>query len=117
MTNYFYVRGVSFRQEEVDKCEASDAVLLEPEPDNKFDPNAIKVVLCKAEGHFHIGYVPRELTEYLREDPPFCPKIYYKGPTPDGGTVVQVSYLSDLPLPRQSKVKIPVDPDSNPVEK
>ena len=40
-----------------------DAVVLEPEPDNTFDPNAIKVL----KKGIHVGYVPRTQTEALLE--------------------------------------------------
>ena len=42
------------------------------EPDNKHDPNAIKVVV---ENDLHIGYVPKHQTEYFKEfsDGLVCP--------------------------------------------
>ena len=41
--NIFWVRGVHYRQEECIKVSAADPVLLEREPDNRFDANAVMV--------------------------------------------------------------------------
>lgn len=40
-----------------------DHVLLVPEPDNKFDPNAIKVLW----DGIHLGYVPKTETATVRQ--------------------------------------------------
>ncbi len=57
------VAGVSFRQEEVKKVQLDDKVELELEPNNPYDPNAIKVIIG---GHW-VGYVPRSLTYMFHE--------------------------------------------------
>lgn len=45
-----------------------ESVSLEKEDDNKYDRNAIKVMLKDAGGEsHHIGYIPREYCEKLRE--------------------------------------------------
>ena len=41
-------------------CADADAILM-PEPDNKFDPEAVKVVVPLDNGQpFHIGYLPKD---------------------------------------------------------
>jgi hypothetical protein len=56
----FEVAGVRYRQEafETAQVKKGDVVELQPEPTNKFDANAIKVV---KDGH-HIGYIPKMFT-------------------------------------------------------
>ncbi len=52
-----HVAGVKFRPgaaEQIDALQERTAVRLEPEPMNRFDPHAIKVMLAGV----HVGYVP-----------------------------------------------------------
>lgn len=61
--------------DDVKKCKdliaINDKLLLELEPENKFDTNAIKVILHKNGRNYHLGYVPRyyttELAKLLKE--------------------------------------------------
>ena len=70
----FDVAGIRHRKtslKQLEKYLKVDAkVLLEVEPDNEFDSNAIKVVLPIGDERCHIGYVPRyysrELVQYAR---------------------------------------------------
>lgn len=60
----FYIAGVQFRsardKEALLNVNEGDELFLEPEPENKFDPNAIKIV---DEGNsFHFGYVPKKFS-------------------------------------------------------
>src|SRR5215475_2548711 len=55
-----HVAGVSFRQRAVAHVREGERLLLEREPTNKHDENAIKV--CRLDGE-HIGYLPREVAE------------------------------------------------------
>lgn len=48
------VAGVSYRQQQVKLCQLGDDVLLEPEPTNPADPNAVKVLVRNS----MIGYIP-----------------------------------------------------------
>jgi hypothetical protein len=48
------VAGVTYRRAAIEKMTSSTAILV-PEPDNKHDPNAIRVEV----GGQHVGYVPR----------------------------------------------------------
>lgn len=56
MKKSFFAAGVQFRPTKgiVEGLEEGTNLTLEPEPDNKFDPNAIKVMY----GTEHLGYVP-----------------------------------------------------------
>lgn len=53
-----------------DKIRINDKLLLELEPENKYDKNSIKVILNKQGNKYHLGYVPRyystELTDLLK---------------------------------------------------
>lgn len=45
-------------------CATADAVLI-PEPTNKYDPDAIMVMVpLVSGGAFHIGYVPKDATHF-----------------------------------------------------
>ena len=56
---------------DVKKCinliKVNDKLLLELEPENTYDPNAIKVILEKNGKKYHLGYVPRYYAEYLSD--------------------------------------------------
>jgi len=61
------LRGLSFRQID-DKAffntlSERDGLLIEREPHNQFDPNAIKVM--SPDGVYHIGYVAKEVAVEL----------------------------------------------------
>ena len=63
MRRSFYVAGVQFRPKEdiakvLGTMKANDTLVLEPEPLNKFDPNAVKII----QGEFFIGYVPKKFS-------------------------------------------------------
>ena len=63
---------------------------LEAEPDNAYDPNAIKVLAV--DGH-HVGYVPKDMTADVRKYATLpCPCFCYIGE--NGGT-----YFSDCYIP------------------
>lgn len=54
---------------DVEECknliEINDKLSLELEPENKFDSNAIKVILRKNGNNYHLGYVPRYYSSEL----------------------------------------------------
>lgn len=61
----FFAAGVQFRREykeNMDRIATGDVVMLHPEPDNKHDPGAIKLMWYDNENgdHKHIGYVPKD---------------------------------------------------------
>ena len=66
MNRSFYIAGVQFRPKDIisnamKAMSKDDYLKLEPEPTNKFDPNAIKIVF---EGDF-IGYVPKKFSSEI----------------------------------------------------
>lgn len=68
----FSVKGLSFRTS-VDQTFAAhisigDYIVLEPEPDNIYDENAIKILYI---GH-HIGYVEKNVARYLSLGREYC---------------------------------------------
>jgi HIRAN domain len=63
-TLVFRVAGVTFdnRQATIARLRGDEPVRVVPEPTNKFDPNALAVLVAVAPGDVrHVGYVPREL--------------------------------------------------------
>lgn len=64
------VAGTSFRQDALEKCPRDEKITakLKPEPTNKHDRNAVKVMI----GKNFIGYVPRThssiVSGWIRED-------------------------------------------------
>ena len=92
-----------------------------PEPDNEFDPNAIKVMVHRGggppttlEGAEHVGYVPRELCvvfkEMLDRDACWGPRVYRvwnkRGQEGQGVCVV---FHSDILLPRADRKRTKVE--------
>lgn len=68
MRHIINVAGVIFRPRDVKDLIRSDVdigtmLTLEREPDNKHDPNAIKLLF----NDVHIGYVPRDVAEDVAE--------------------------------------------------
>ena len=59
-------------KENYELIKENDKLLLELEPDNQYDKNAIKVILCKNNKKYKLGYVPRyyasELTSILKNN-------------------------------------------------
>lgn len=64
----FPIRGAYYRGQEVldliDTFEENTELTLEREPENEYDPFAIKILY---EG-IHLGYVPKEMAAYLDLD-------------------------------------------------
>lgn len=59
----FYIAGWKYRQN-IENYLGEFVADLVPEPRNKYDKNAIKIVACR-DGH-HVGYVPANLTSTIR---------------------------------------------------
>lgn len=59
----FRVAGVFYRAEvsNFKQLQIGDELALEPEPSNRYDQDAIKVLF----GGNHIGYVPKDSTQYI----------------------------------------------------
>lgn len=95
MQLHAYVKGNYFRpasaKEVFNELQDGDTLILEPEPTNQYDPNAIKVIEPES-GEF-IGYIQKELSpsvaELLAEGPVTCTVYSLMGGclvevTPDG---------------------------------
>jgi len=58
------LRGVGFRGPDITNIvrllEPGDLMSIEPEFDNKYDPNAIKVILTQGEDEHFLGYIGKE---------------------------------------------------------
>lgn len=60
MHHVTYIAGLKFRPGAAERATGlpeDHELQLEPEPTNRYDPNAVKV----CDGDFHLGYVPRDL--------------------------------------------------------
>lgn len=59
--------GVTFenRQETIARLSSGEPCQLIPEPENQFDKNAIAVFVTLDGEPAHIGYVPRQLAEWI----------------------------------------------------
>ena len=72
----FPIAGLSHRKN-IDNYFGECVGTLEAEPTNEYDPNAIKVLA--ADGH-HVGYVPMDQTQYVRNFATLpCPCYIYIG--------------------------------------
>lgn len=60
----FNIAGIS-HHDNVDNYLGEFKGILEEEPTNKYDPNAIKILA--ADGH-HVGYVPKDMTKEVRDN-------------------------------------------------
>lgn len=63
----FVVKGVTFdgRQETIKRLTGREPVRIFPEPENKFDANAL-AVKCVYDGEIrHVGYVPKEMASTI----------------------------------------------------
>ena len=60
---YVKVAGVTFegRQEYLKALLGDEPVKIVPEPDNKFDPNALAVHIAVNGSVLHCGYIPKDL--------------------------------------------------------
>ena len=72
----FNIAGLSHR-DNIDNYLGECVGTLEPEPTNEYDPNAIKVIAH--DGH-HVGYVPMDQTQHVRNFTTLpCPCYIYIG--------------------------------------
>ncbi len=53
------------RQAILGKLRGNEPTRIVPEPDNKFDPNALAVHIATADGVRHVGFVPRDLAKQI----------------------------------------------------
>jgi hypothetical protein len=72
----FSIAGISFR-DNIDEYLGESVGVLEAEPTNQYDANAIKILA--ANGH-HVGYVPKDMTSEVRQVSHLpCPCFFYIG--------------------------------------
>jgi hypothetical protein len=70
MSRKFYLAGVQFRPssalDAIKSLSEGDELILDPEPDNKYDPNAVRVMYDYEVGdeatREHLGYVPKKFS-------------------------------------------------------
>ena len=114
MEQFLWVRGVHYKQEQVDQVEEGDPVLFEEDPDNPQDPNAIRVLVMRQGKILHVGFVPAELCSSLKSyisgtergggRPGYWNATISRKETRDDLWVLQVQFELDGFLPRQSSV-------------
>lgn len=67
-----HIAGIPHRKPDLSKLTVGEEVRLVPEPDNKFDPNAIRVfVKASTDLPVHLGYIPKDKTSAFKTLP-FC---------------------------------------------
>ena len=87
----FNIAGMSHR-DNIDEYLGEFKGALEAEPDNAYDPNAIKVL---ASDGYHVGYVPKDMTAEVRKVATLpCPCFFYIGKR-------NGIYFSDCYVPRK----------------
>jgi hypothetical protein len=68
MNRVFYIAGVQFRpavevRKAAEQIKVGDLLVLAPEPTNKYDPNAIKILVGDGTGNgTFLGYVPKKFS-------------------------------------------------------
>ncbi|MFA5037908.1 MAG: HIRAN domain-containing protein [Candidatus Izemoplasmatales bacterium] len=70
MKRSFYVAGVQFRpRHDIDSAvklmNVGDQLGLVPEPKNKFDPNAVKIIAEIEKEEYFLGYVPKKFSSEI----------------------------------------------------
>ena len=87
----FEIAGMSYRGDLGDYT-GEHVGTLEPEPDNPYDANAIKIL---AEDGHHVGYVPKDMTGAVREFASLpCTCYFYIGS--NDGTYYSDAYISNV---------------------
>ena len=72
----FNIAGIEYR-DNIDEYLGESVGVLEAEPTNPYDPNAIKILAH--DGH-HVGYVPKDMTDEVRKVANLpCPCFFYIG--------------------------------------
>ena len=70
----FYIAGIEYR-DNIDEYLGESVGVLEAEPTNPYDSNAIKILAH--DGH-HVGYVPKDMTDEVRTFAQLpCPCFFY----------------------------------------
>ena len=98
----YWARGISFRGIPTGSIKYSDPVDHLPEPDNKYDSNAIKLM----SGDTHIGYLPHELcAPYSAGN--FDVTGYVHEVKQENGVITGINVIigGDVYLPKQGNVR------------
>jgi len=61
------VAGIQYRKAEALRFanSSNQELILEREPDNEHDPNAIKLIGISGSNKYFIGYIPKEISEQI----------------------------------------------------
>jgi len=64
VTHSFYIAGVQFHEMKmvINDLTESDHLSLVPEPDNKYDPNAVRIELVSDGPGTMLGFVPKKFS-------------------------------------------------------
>ena len=64
VTHRFYVAGVKFHELHtvINDISEGETLLIDPEPTNKYDPNAIRLIYDNFSKRAMIGYVPKRFS-------------------------------------------------------
>ena len=111
MTNRFHVRGAWRHRTKIAHTFQGALVDFVPELTNEHDPNAIKLTTRQQREipgdsgvDLHIGYVPKELTQYVHPLLPLSGHIS-ELKWDDGRPMVEVTFESDTLIPTQQSLK------------
>jgi hypothetical protein len=103
-TYEFYVAGMKFHQYPRVKpfIKEGDEVLLVPDPENKFDPHAVKVIYPHGDEFIMLGYVP------MKKDLSLKISKHIKNDTPDDSIQTGTVTYHGLESPSYQALKIEV---------
>lgn len=88
----FQIAGISHRANVAKKHLGESLAILSPEPDNPYDPNAIRVMTSDWQ---LLGYVPRDMTAEIRRHTNItCPCFIYIGYRPDDDMFYTDAYIN-----------------------
>jgi hypothetical protein len=64
VTHNFFIAGVQYHQlsSVINDIAEGDNLVLVPEPDNKFDPNAVRIEFVSSDKKAFIGFVPKKFS-------------------------------------------------------
>lgn len=67
MLHTTHIAGIPHRNPDLSKLSVGQQLQLLPEPDNKFDPNAIRVLTYPTQDSppVHLGYIPKTETNFF----------------------------------------------------
>lgn len=64
VTHNFYIAGVKFHQARsvLSEMAEGDVLILEPEPTNPYDPNAVRIIFDNGDKRAMLGFVPKKFS-------------------------------------------------------